>query len=364
MRLARGWSSDEALGIVTRARAPKRRVVNCAGRVFRSWAALAREYKVRYQLVAKRIRYGWRPEEAVGICEPPPRFRNHVGAARTRHWKRVQIVGATEFPSTEPGGFRVYVIRNAQNGREYVGITISPLDLRLRNHRANARKGVKGKLYNAMRHHGLEHFTIHLARNDARNFAQLQKQEIQEIRRRGTLKSGYNTSPGGSIGTAKPVRIGSRQFASRGQAASHFGIDQTVFNTRIRRLGWTPEQAAGIGVRRKYARRVLEIDGTKFRSLKAAAEHCGLDYKLVHDRVVAKGWSVEQALERAAKPATIKYIGLAVTAFGRSFRSLTSCAKAHGVKPESLWARVTKHGQDVENAILHLHKRQDRAAIS
>ena len=73
------------------------------------------------------------------------------------------------------------------------------------------RVGRHSKLYNAMRKAGRaskkETFIIELIQNDAKDFAQLQEQEIAEIDRRGTINNGYNTAAGGSIGTSKQILI-------------------------------------------------------------------------------------------------------------------------------------------------------------
>jgi hypothetical protein len=193
-----------------------------------------------------------------------------------------------------------------------------------------------------------------LIRSDARNYQELQRQEIEEIAARGTVRHGYNVSPGGSVGTPDAITIAGVCFASHSAAAEHFGIDPTVFNIRPQRLGWTPEQAAEIEPRGKYGRHKVQVGGQSFKSLKSAAECLGLDYKLVHDRMVAKGWTLEQALEVAAPPPTVKYRGTLVTAFGVHFPSLNACAKHHGVKAPSLILRMAEYGESLETAITHL----------
>lgn len=267
-------------------------------------------------------------------------------------WKTVEVIGAHSYPGAELGEFKVYVIRNNLNGKEYVGITVSPLAERLRGHRAAARSGLNSKLYNAMRRHGPEHFSIELVRCDARNFAELQEHEVAEIKRRETLHKGYNTSPGGSIGTAEEISVAGVTYPSRGAAAEHFGIDVTVFNIRISRLGWSPEQAAEIEPRMAFARHRIEVNGKQFKSLKSAAEHFGLDYKVVHSRVRRDGWTAAQALERESPPPRRSVsVGKRLSAFGQDYPSIAACARAHGLKALSLRRRVVGEGEAVESAI-------------
>lgn len=303
-RLRREWPPDEAVGIAPHKRKSKETVLTtCQGQVFPNLQVFADAFDKPYKLVHKRLRAGWTPEQAVDIEEPPPRFRNQVGGARDRHWKTVEIVEYKAYPGAAHGEFKVYVIRNQVSAKDYVGITVTPLQARLRGHRANAKKGVKGKLYNAMRHYGVDNFTIELVRSDALSFAELQEQEIDEIVRRDTVRSGYNTSPGGSIGTPTEITVAGVTYPSRGAAAAHFGIDVTVFNLRVSRLGWTPEQAAEIAPRRKFARHKVTIDGRTFPSLKSASERLGLNYKTVFKRVSDSGWTLEQALGLVPPPA-------------------------------------------------------------
>jgi hypothetical protein len=356
-RLKYGWTPEQALGLSPRQRPRKSGIaVSCEGKTFTSIAELANSYGIHQACVRKRLDSGWTAEQAVGVAKAPPRFRNQVGGAREHHWRDVEFLNEKAYPATGDGEYKVYVIRNTVNGLEYVGVTISDLAARLRGHRANVYRGVKNKLYNAMRHYGPDKFRIELVRNDAKNFAELQRQETSEIAKRGTLQNGYNVSPGGEIGTPKSIRVGGRVFESRAEAAAHFGIKPYVFNLRVSRLGWSPEEAAELTTRRKGARHKFEVNGLTFNSLKAAAEHFGIPWKKAHDRYVAKGWSLEQALQLASPPDTVRYRGRAVTAFGKSFPSLTACAKHFGIKPETLRNRVNNMGNKLEAAIKYLQR--------
>ena len=302
-RLAKGWTADQVVGIEYRKRKPKSAAaVICVGKSYPNRWELARAFGKKPQLVAKRIVSGWTPEQAVDLEEAPPRFRNHIGSATNKHWKKIEIVDSKEYPATDMGEYKVYVVRNERDGKEYVGVTINPLWMRFAGHKRAALVGRKAKLYNAMRAHGAENFSIHLVRNDARSFAELQDQEAHEIAKRGAIKNGYNVSPGGAIGTPTKVKVGNLRFPSRGAAAEYFGVSTAAFNLRISRLGWTPEQAAEIEPRGKYSRQKVSVGGTSYTSLKQAAEAHGLDYQLVWSRVHVRKWSIEAALGIADPP--------------------------------------------------------------
>lgn len=354
MRLKRGWTPDQAVGLIPHKRRPRvTRPILVAGVEYPNSWALAQRYGKRGELVAKRMRLGWTPEQAVELVEPPPRFRNQVNGATNKHWKSIEIVDDKEYPATTYGEYKLYVIRNKRSGKEYVGITINPLWQRFNGHKRNAKIGVKSKLYNAMRRYGFDSFEIELIRSNARSFAELQKQEAKEILRRDSIQCGYNVSPGGAIGTPTAVTVGGLVFPSRGSAAEHFGIAIGVFNLRISRLGWTPEQAAEIEPRGKYSRKKVIVDGKTFPSLKKAAESYGLDYRLVYDRLNGKSWSLEQALGIVLRPKS-KPLGKAVGAFGLEFRSYSECANHFGIKAASLRNRMVNFKEAAEIAIHHL----------
>lgn len=302
-RLSEGWTADQAVGIAYRKRKPKITVaVVCAGKSYPNRWELARAFDKKPQLVAKRLDSGWTPEQAVGLEESPPRFRNQIGGATNKHWKKIEIVDSKEYPATDLGHYKVYVIRNKLDGKGYVGITINPLWMRFNGHKRAALVGQKSKLYNAMRAYGPDKFWIELIRSDARSFAELQDQEAREIAVRDAIRNGYNVSPGGAIGTPTSVKVGSLQFPSRGAAAEYFGITAAAFNLRISRLGWTPEQAAEIEPRGKYSRQKVIVAGKPYSSLKQAAAAHGLDYRLVWSRVHTRKWSIEAALGIVSPP--------------------------------------------------------------
>jgi len=348
-RLAKGRSVRQAVEFEPR-RVGHRKPVKFAGMVYDSSEQLAARHGLRWGVVSRRVGRGWTTEQALGIAPPPPRFRDFEGHARSQLWKKVQVINGRQLPAAAAGEYRLYVVRNKLTGKEYVGITTSPLAARLRGHFALARKGRRSHLYNAMRRYGRDAFEIAQVRNDARNFAELQHQEVEEIVRRDTIRAGYNSARGGSLGTSKEIRVGNHTFPSRGAAAAHFGIDVTVFNLRLGRLGWSPEQAAEIEPRGRYARRRVLVGEKSYPSLKAAAEAHGLDYKRVAGRVIGNGWTVRQALEVDAPPDTVKYRGKPLLVAGKTYPSLAQAARAYGIDPDALSDRLRK-GDRPEQAI-------------
>jgi hypothetical protein len=358
-RLSMGWTPDQAVGLEPHSRKPKQTIeITCAGKVYPNSWAMAKTYGKGEHLVAKRLRLGWTPEQAVEIEEAPPKFRSESYTSSGKHWRKVEEINGQLHPATDQGEYKLYLITNKVNGKQYVGITINPLWQRFNGHKhAAIKKKLNTKLYNAMRLHGVENFSIDLIRSDARSFAELQQQEIDEINKRNSIENGYNVSPGGSIGTPERVTVGGMVFPSRGAAAEYFGIDVGVFNLRLGRLKWTPEQAAEIEPRPKAYREKIAVNGKEYPSLFQAAIEHGLNYQLVWDRLKSKGWTIEQALGLAPAPDTAKYQGIHLSAFGQAFASYAECARHFGIKPESLRKRVVDFDDSLEGAIRYLQKK-------
>ena len=305
-RLKLGWTSDQACGFAS---APKKgsnnaSQVKCAGKIFVSKAALADAYDIPYRKLAKRLRIGWTPEQAVGLEDAPPRYRNSDGSKRDHSWANPQTTSDGKmFAGSKDGTYLLYAIENNINDKKYIGVTTTTLATRFYHHQRAAednKGGSSSKFYNAMRKFGLDNFSIILLRDDAKSIEELLEQEMAAIKEQDTVANGYNTSTGGTLGTGKPIAIEGRSFDTFGQAASFYGVDPAVFALRVSRLGWTPEQAAEVNERESYGRRNKSFclnDGNEslvFASVTAAAAYFNLNPQTVHARL-KRGWSFEKA---------------------------------------------------------------------
>lgn len=193
---------------------------------------------------------------------------------------------------------------STQNAKEYVGITIGRLEGRLRQHFASARRGRKSAFTNAIKKYGEAAFSIQLIRGDARSFAELQDQEIAEIHSRDCIRHGYNTAVGGSLGSSKSINVNGKTFPSRGQAAEFFGVDPTVFNLRLERLKWTPEEAAGVVEKSWKAKpEPVEVHGVKYKSFSAACRALGAKVTVARHLWSTKGVPIEEAMVIASQAA-------------------------------------------------------------
>lgn len=344
-RLNHGYSLEDAIRGNFRQRiSGVAKAVTFRGQQFSSYQELGKAYGQKAANVLRRLGRGWTLDQALLLSPSPPRFRNFDGHARETKWKeaRTSHEGKVE-PIPDQGGYKLYLITNLVNGKKYVGITIGDLSQRLKQHFSAARRGRKAPLPNAIRSYGEGKFAIELLRDDARTFDELQSQEIDEIARRDTIRNGYNVATGGSIGTSKPTKVAGRLFASRGQAAEYYGVDQFTFTQRISKLRWTPEEAAGLVAKdwRGKSQEVVVV-GETFESIRSAANRYQVSFKKVYDRYSEKGWTLEQALGVVDPPESKRYAGQKVRLWGVNYDSIAKAARAAGVLPSTFALRLSR----------------------
>ena len=349
-KLRDGLTLDEALAERTEKRiSANAKAIEFNGKSYPTIQSLVEEYQVKASVFNRRIKRGWTMEQALDVVDAPPRFRNFEGHARNTKWKNERSAANGVEPVPDAEGYKVYLIRNKKSLKQYVGITIGSLALRLKQHFSAARRGRKGALQNAINFYGEENFTIELISNNARSFEELQDFEINEIAKRDCIKNGYNTAYGGSLGTSKQISIDGRTFPSFAQAAEHYGIDVAVFSLRITRLKWTPEEAVEL-VERDWSgkSKSIKVDDIEFASIRQAAIHFDKKVGLVYARI-EMGWTPKQALDLDSPPQTAKFTGKEIKVFGKTYKSIAAAAADLGISAEPFRLRMKK-GQTAEEA--------------
>lgn len=283
-------------------------------------------------LIEKRLGRGWNEEQAVGIAPPPSRSVDRNGIPKAAQYKSYKEIDGKIYPDAPNGCFRLYVIKNISNDKEYIGITIQDLRSRLRGHISEAftAKSIS-KFHRAIRKYGPSKFEISLIRNDAKDYKELAQQEIDEIASRNAIELGYNTGFGGEIGTAKNITIQDKTFPSWTVAADYFGIDPRNFSQRITKLGWSPEEAAGLIQREKYQQVEIKLGLHTFANFKEAAKFYSIDYKTAFARKQG-GWTLKQVFGLAPPP-NEKQIQKKLTVKGHSFESQAAFARFLDVSP-------------------------------
>ena len=346
-RLRLGWSDRQAVGEEPppRKRTGRGKKIVCESIEYLTVNDLADAYGVNRIRTRKRLVSGWTPEEAVGVKEQPPRFRNQDGSVRDHAWTTRTITSSGEtVPSSAIGKYTLYLLTDKKTGGEYVGVTTGDVKSRLRGHWSLVNKGRQSKLYNRMRKALLEgrrkDFVIKVLRDDARSFEELQEQEYQEIKKRNTIKNGYNTAEGGSLGTPSPIIVDGKEFISQIAAAEHYGVDAYNFNQRINKLGWTPEQAAGLDPEKTYGMEI-EVSGKKYSSLSLACTDLRKNYKTIFARIKIYGWTIEQAFDLQAPPKPNKSSNsIRIVSSIGEFNSIGDAAKVLGIKHSTISNRL------------------------
>jgi group I intron endonuclease len=94
----------------------------------------------------------------------------------------------------------IYCVTNTVSGKQYVGQTTYPLEVRWRYHLKSTRGGSTCALHCAIRKYGAESFKFEQL-DVAESQDELNEREIHHVARLGTYGGGYNLTPGGKVGT-------------------------------------------------------------------------------------------------------------------------------------------------------------------
>ena len=96
----------------------------------------------------------------------------------------------------------------------------------------------------------------------------------------------------------KPVILGNKSFKSKADAARYHNLDIDIIYGR-ERIGWTLEEAFELVPRTEYnnSERSITVENVTYKSLMVACKHYNLNYNTVYTRLKRRGWSIEEALE-------------------------------------------------------------------
>lgn len=358
-RFARGWTIEQAVCVEPPPdfRSQSKSIeIKFLGENFPSKTARDKFYGLNKSCIEKRLARGWSERQAAGL-DPKP--------SKKRDWKEREIINGKVYPKGAKGSFKLYVIKNSVNAKEYVGITISPLKARFRGHCREAfGLNENNKFKNALRKYGKEKFKIELLRRDAKSWPELEEQEKAEIKKRDCFKNGYNSNEGGGINSSKSITIDGVVYASHESAAEFFDMGSYLLNSRLR-AGWSPEQAVGIALPYKPYSHEIIIGNRTYKSLQKACEGEKKDYKTVWARWFNYGWSLEQAFDLEDPPESYnKYQpGNKIKLKNKmEFESQSKMAEFLGVSSSSITQR-TKNGQSYQSIFDHFKNKDSRKRI-
>lgn len=132
----------------------------------------------------------------------------------------------------------IYKIANTKNNKCYYGQTRQPPNRRWSQHKQSAKNGGKMILYQAIRKHGIEHFTFEIM-CECESLEELNKKEIEYIKNNNSISpNGYNAAHGGDNYEKTDETRRKIGEASKGRVVT----DETRKNMSIARKGRKPTE--------------------------------------------------------------------------------------------------------------------------
>lgn len=156
-------------------------------------------------------------------------------------------------------------------------------------------------------------------------------------------------------------------FHNKEAVAKRFGISGGKIWYRIKQ-GWTMEQVVGLSAppEKEHSNITCKptqtiVDGLVFESIRAAAAHFSVDYKVVKNRLWI-GWTIREALGLDQRQA----YGAAITVEGVAYLSVSAAAKAYGLERGGVSNRL-RRGLSTEQAFgivpINVPQSDDRALL-
>ena len=229
----------------------------------------------------------------------------------------------------------IYKITNTKNNKSYIGITTRNLKKRWEQH-----KVADTYIGRAIRKSGEENFLFEEL-DKATSLNELVELEKGYIKLFDSLKNGYNQSIGGDFPEALPITLDGVEYETQSIAANHFGLDIKLVRNRISRCRWTIREAYGLDEPPVLHSHEIEVEGTKYKSITTAAKKYNLDHRLVWQRLKL-GWTTEQAFNLEASPQTFEFQG-------KEYASRNEAARSMRIEPYLVNSRVNK-GWSLEQA--------------
>ena len=339
---AQGWSNEQALGI--RPPPPKPKVHNAkpvafdvdgVSYAYPSVSDAAKSHGLSEFLVFGRMRLrGWTLAQALELAPPPA------------HTKRCY-------------GY-IYVITHNETGRQYVGQTMKPVAERWEEHRRIAAEGrMKNRpLSAAICKYGNSAFTVEQVATTP-SYHDANQLERKWIARLNTMApNGLNaTRGGGGLSLGRAIKVAGTKYRSIADAAREYKLPPRIITERLGR-GWAIGQAFGLEpephtANKRGQRITIAVDGKAitFKSFNAAARYCGVTPATATQRVRRCGWTTEEALglEKPKSRWARKQITITIGGKPRSFKSVSTAAIAVGIDESLVYGRLTK-GWTVDEA--------------
>lgn len=151
----------------------------------------------------------------------------------------------------------------------------------------------------------------------------------------------------------RAISVAGKAYQSLREAADALGISYDVFRNRVS-LGWTPEQAADLSPPparsgEKNGHEIV-VGSVRYSSLTKAADAHNIDPKVVHKRLKRFGWTIEQAFNIAPPPVRPSNNAMSIEVAGVKYDSIDAACRAYGVVVSTV-NRRRRNGMTLEEAI-------------
>ena len=222
----------------------------------------------------------------------------------------------------------IYKITNIKSNKSYIGITTRKPEKRWKEHLT-----ADTYIGRAIQKYGVRNFSFEQL-DKAPSLNELVELEKGYIKLFNSFKKGYNQNIGGDFPEALPITLDGVEYETQTIAANHFGIDIKLVRNRISKCGWTTREAYGLDEPPVLHSHEIEVEGKKYKSITNAAKKYNLDHRLVWNRLKL-GWTTEQAFNLEASPQTYVFQG-------KEYASRNEAARSFGVHPYLVGNRLKK----------------------
>lgn len=267
-RLGRGYSIEQAFGLIEIDYESKPKKFTLEGREFSSLVNACKFYKVdKYVLNARINRYGWSLEEGLGI-KPRPGYERGVAGL-------------------------VYLIRNKLNQRAYVGITMGTLEQRWQQHLDKASLGKnlhQDGLHQDISELGPDAFEVQVI-SKAKTAGELSDMEvnfIMQLNSRSPAGYNLNSGGGGTKTSGKKIVVLGKSYPSITAACRDYSLERRKINQRLSD-GWKVEEAFGLVFKPSPNKpKAVIVDGVEYKSISQAELSLNLGKGSISRRLVEK----------------------------------------------------------------------------
>ena len=282
-RLKLGKSKDEAFSLENLPKTGRSAPITVEGKTYPAVSVAARVFGVKERTIHGRLERGLTPEQAVGLESFDEGNKQQI------------IVGGITFPSIAAAARHFEVPLYSVHNRLKRGRSIEEVFQKGEIKRKSPR-------FKKISVSGLEFEQL----KDACDYFDVGYQVARyRLRKKWTMEQVFELEPAPeNLSKSAPQKIEFRGtiYHSISALADAFEIEERNLARRLNQ-GWSLEEALEL-VDRDYTTKPQEItvEGTVFESRNDAARHYGLNIGTVATRVKKQGWSIEQALELEPPP--------------------------------------------------------------